>query len=396
MVNHLIIGAGITALTLAWQLKSLHPDHSILILEKSSRAGGWIQTMDHEGFLFELGPHSARGMDVFALAQELGLSDQIIYSNSAASRRYIYYQGKLRALPKSFLELAAARWMYPVFWGLVSEPFRRRGHLQDESVQEMMYRRIGKKATDLLVDPLVKGIYGGSIDSISSAWAFPKLYEWEKQYGSFLMGALRARKKENKIFTFKNGMRTLICALYEKLEKNILFNKNVEKVEQHCVVCKDGEEFTADKIYDTRPKCNELPYLGLHVISLGYRQAKLCHEGFGYLIPSSEQEDVLGVIWDSSIFAQQNSGEDARLTVMVKEEVENPIDVALEAVGRQMGLHQKPDAIHHFHARNAIVQYPVGYHILPSSICELGTHVSGVSVNDCIAYARKTALSCGF
>lgn len=390
MVNHLVIGAGITGLNLAWHIKCLYPNDSIVVLEKSSRVGGWIQTIDHEGFLFELGPHSARGADIFALAQKLGLSDQIIYSNSAAKRRYIYHQGKLQALPTSFLELVCARWMYPAFWGLLSEPFRKKGHLHDESVQEMMYRRIGKRATDLLVDPLVKGIYGGSMETLSSAWAFPKLYEWEKQYGSFLMGALRSKKKEKKmIFSFKNGMQTLIDALYGKLKENIFFNKNVKKVESHQVMCTCGREFTADKIYDTRPKQCELPYLGLHVVSLGYNHAELVQEGFGYLIPTSEKEDVLGVIWDSSIFPEQNRGKQARLTVMVKEGIQNPIEIALEAVGRQMELYQKPDAVHHFHAQKAIVQYPVGYQIKPSLVCELGTHVSGVSLNDCIAYARK-------
>ena len=48
----------------------------------------------------------------------------------------------------------------------------------------------------------------------------------------------------------------------------------------------------------------------------------LCAQGFGHLLPSSEDPGVLGVVYDSMFFPQHNSpdGESTRLTVSTESE----------------------------------------------------------------------------
>ena len=57
MKHVVILGAGISGLSLGWFLRQRHGDHlKITIIEKEARAGGWIETKKVGHFLFEQGP----------------------------------------------------------------------------------------------------------------------------------------------------------------------------------------------------------------------------------------------------------------------------------------------------------------------------------------------------
>ena len=78
----IVLGAGISGLAIAWYLKQfLGSDAPVHVIEKSSRPGGWIQTLQTEGYLFEQGPRSCRskgaGQETLALIENLGLEDQV-------------------------------------------------------------------------------------------------------------------------------------------------------------------------------------------------------------------------------------------------------------------------------------------------------------------------------
>ena len=68
MARHIIIlGAGISGLATAWFLKKYADQKQsqlkITLIEKSQRAGGWIQTIQTGKFLFEQGPRSFRSKE---------------------------------------------------------------------------------------------------------------------------------------------------------------------------------------------------------------------------------------------------------------------------------------------------------------------------------------------
>ena len=75
-----ILGGGLSGLSTAFYLsKALPASHKIIILEKSKRFGGWIQTSKHEnGISFEAGPRSIRPVGL----QGLLTLDLVGYVNS--------------------------------------------------------------------------------------------------------------------------------------------------------------------------------------------------------------------------------------------------------------------------------------------------------------------------
>ncbi|MGZ3633870.1 MAG: protoporphyrinogen oxidase, partial [Parachlamydiaceae bacterium] len=155
---------------------------------------------------------------------------------------------------------------------------------------------------------------------------------------------------------------------------------------------------------------NNIPSASIAAINLGYHSPVLQQEGFGYLIPSQEKQRLLGVVWDSSAFPQQNvQREQTRLTAMIggthfkdfaKYQEDEFIEIALKEIEQQLGIRQTPDYISIQQATAAIPQYSVGHaqnlakienaiKQLPGDLTLTGNHFYGISVNDCIAHAKK-------
>jgi protoporphyrinogen/coproporphyrinogen III oxidase len=129
-------------------------------------------------------------------------------------------------------------------------------------------------------------------------------------------------------------------------------------------------------------------------------------QGFGYLIPSFVQSPLLGCIWDSSIFPQHNhNSNQTRLTVMLRgtlalEEETEIIHIALKHVRQALSIVESPQFIEVRKSIQAIPQYFVGYSEWKKDIMATlaarypklilsGNAWGGVSVNDCVAAAKR-------
>ena len=356
MKKIIILGGGISGLSLLWYLRQ-RPGYDVTLLEKSSRVGGWICSLKKKGFLFERGPHSCRskgqGKATLQLLEELGLQSQVVQGNPAAQQRYLYLNGCLQKVPSNLLSLLFSPLTRPILPKLFKEWKILSGQEEDESIDDFFARRFGIEAVETFLDPLVTGIYAGDIHQLSAKSCFPQLFQWEREYGSILKGALFNRfvKKEevlspfvkqmhnSSLFSFKEGMETLPKALAKHLKKHILTNHEVTELRFYPtgieVQLMNGQVLWADQVYSSLPaqalsplirthhkKAGELldsiPTASVAVVSLGYKRKLLPREGFGYLIPSKERQDILGMIWDSCVFSEQNSSaEETRLTVMI-------------------------------------------------------------------------------
>lgn len=449
MKNIVILGAGISGLSLAWFLKKQYGSSiSITLLEKSDRIGGWIQTNEEDGFLFELGPHSCRphgnGMATLDLIEQLGLQEQVITPDPSATLRYLYVDGKLNAVPHNISSFISSPLTKGAFAALWRDWTAASSDAEDESIATFGERRFGKEITHRLIDPLITGIYAGDIAQLSVKSCFPTWKESEQKYGSVISSFFRKRSAESaektpwsrKISTFpffslKNGLSTLSKELESHLQESIVKKCKVYAIElaSDGVVLKaeDGKVWKADHLFCAIPPAALAALLVPHrpalsillqsittasvaVASVGYRKKVLKQDGFGYLIPSQEQEKVLGMIWDSSIFPQQNRhNEETRLTVMMggahhPQMCEWSDDrlraVTLEALSRHLQIDTEPDVMRITHARNAIPQYKVGHERLlkriDAGLKDLSPHITllgsfcrGASVNDCIALAQS-------
>jgi oxygen-dependent protoporphyrinogen oxidase len=446
-VRHVIIlGAGISGLATAWFLKKHFGSRiQITLLEKEARLGGWIQTVQNGDFLFEQGPRSCRtkgsGREMLHLVEGLGLQDQLIAAHSSARQRFIYRKGRLQGLPRKPLEFPFSPVMKGWMGALWLDWTASKSAEEDESVEAFFTRRLGKEWCNRLADPFMSGIYAGDIRKLSMRSCLPLLWQWEGEYGSLLKGAWKHPKKKpastpfvrqwerESLFSFKGGMETVIDALGDQLEGEINLLSEAESIdcrtEGVVIRLAGGKELKADHLISTVPaqafaslaapfndvlsrNLNALPYATVQVVNLGYRQPVLKRKGFGYLIPSEENDSILGCVWDSSVFPQQNRHpNETRLTVMIggtrNSAVEsytdkNGLEIALEAMERQLGISAMPDAIQIKFAKQAIPQYAVGHwawcELIQKQLADMprltltGSAFHGVSLNDCVARAQ--------
>lgn len=448
MKKIVILGAGISGLSLGWFLKRRFGARiSLHILEKSTRAGGWIQTVRKNGFLFELGPRSCRsngsGVETLKLLEQLGMEDEVIVANSTSSYRYLLLNKKLRRLPSNLLSLACSPYLWRVFTACIRDLLRNPLKQDDLSIFDFIKHRFGSTVAEKFFDPLTTGIYAGDIRQLSVKSCYPILHELEQQGGSVLRGMLK-RKKETKhsssqfvqdlqkvgLFSLKGGMEDLTNELAYRLDKHIIYSSEVKAI--HCtqmrgaVELENGTAFEADHIFSTIPAPSlaslfegvhqevaknlmRIPSVSVATVSLGFHRKVLKKRGFGYLIPSRENEDILGVVWDSSVFSQQNQlPEETRLTVMIggahmknfdDYTDEGFLEVSRNAIYRHLGIDAEPNASFVKISRQAIPQYLVGHssrvaeieNILSRIFPKLTLHGNsfrGISVNDCIANSK--------
>src|SRR4051812_49942667 len=80
MSRLVVVGAGITGLTAAWEWRRTHPDDEVVLLEAGSRIGGKLDRVDLAGRWYDTGPEAvlARGPEAVPLIGALGLAQQLL------------------------------------------------------------------------------------------------------------------------------------------------------------------------------------------------------------------------------------------------------------------------------------------------------------------------------
>lgn len=437
----IILGAGISGLSTAWYLSRTGLPIEITILEKSSRAGGWMHTDHTTGFHFEKGPRTFlvdKCPSTLQLISELGLQKEVIWSEAKPHHRYLWHEGDLHRFPtnpfsflfspitKGFIKALVTEWKKPTKWG-------------DETVWEFVVRRFNYDVARLFFDPLVVGIFGGDIRQISVRACFPKLKSWEEKYGSMTKGFL-AQMKERKgqspfskeienlplsaIFSFRSGIEQLPQTIVNQIPANICYNQEAKEIffdKDQISVQTQSERFSSDFLFCALPSLQtghlfeshvpeiskellKIPAIGISVVNFGYDADVLPIRGFGYLTPTYAHEEVLGVIFDSSVFPEHNRKQaETRLTIKLEETGRNEekiIEAALKGIRNHLKISQMPKVISFKRATRAIPQYGVGHlekmaelnHQFCKKLpqCQLvGNYLEGVSVNFCISRAKK-------
>jgi oxygen-dependent protoporphyrinogen oxidase len=197
---------------------------------------------------------------------------------------------------------------------------------------------------------------------LSMRSSFPLLHAWEQMHGSLFKGAFKAPKSPLKgLFTLRSGVKRLIEAL-GNLPIKVHCNTPVQELTADGVMA-GGHFFAADQIISALPapeisRLTQIPisirYESMHVVNFGFKGNVLPLKGYGYLIPATENEELLGMIWDSAIFPV--SGQ-TKVTAMVRSH--DPLAAALSAMERHLGVKQPPEAV--LVTRAEIPQSEVGH-----------------------------------
>ena len=392
-----IIGAGITGLTAAFELR--RRGVGCVVCEASGRVGGVIQTIRENGFLVECGPNSVLDThpEIGRLVADAGLDSQQLPANPSAKKRFIVRDGKPIALPASppafFLSKAFSA---KAKLRLLREPFIGTKSNESESLADFVVRRLGREFLDYAINPFVGGVYAGDPAKLSTAHAFPKLYALEQEHGSLIKGAIkgaRERKKraetaakDAKMFTFADGMEALPKQLAAALGDAVRLNSPVDGFQR----LENGrwrvgeEEYTdvvlalpahalarLDAPFDLSPFA-EIHYPPVASLSLGFEKRQFAHplDGFGVLVPKVENRFMLGALFPSSIFPGRAPAGQALLTVFIggamapeKASMDQSeiLEQTLDDLRELLGLSGEPLYRRLSVSPKAIPQYVVGY-----------------------------------
>ncbi|HET9132569.1 MAG TPA: protoporphyrinogen oxidase, partial [Terriglobia bacterium] len=381
-----VIGAGITGLTCAYRLQKLGFD--VLVLESSDRVGGVIRSETINGHLVEWGAGSLLPTEhTIGFLDELGLLDDLIEANPK-SPRYVVVNGQMKAVPFGPLSIGG-------LFRAISEPFIRsksgaNGN-QDESVASFFRRRFGPEANDRLAAPLVAGIYAGDPDKLSMGATFPRMLEVERKYGSLMTGMLRKtkvtikgpsanspRRRTGRISSFTKGMETLPRRIAEGL--TVRFNTSGVRigtdVHPKATVVAIPAYQAATIFEETNPEISsalssiEYAPIVVAATSLPVEGLTESHKGFGFLVARGEQLNILGTVFNSSLFADRAPHNRLLLTTFLggatkPEAFDWPDQRVWEVVCSELKLVLKssvaPEPVALFRHRRAIPQYTIGH-----------------------------------
>ncbi len=444
----LIIGAGISGLASAHFLKKR--GLKALILEKQERPGGSIRSERKDGFLVEYGPNST--LDTSPLIHEmfadLGIESQMEYANEQSKNRYIVRNSRLNALPMGAMAFLKTPHFSPAAkLRLLKEPFISPADPgADESLAAFVKRRLGQEFLDYAIDPFVAGVYAGKPDQLSVKSAFPKLHALEQKYGSLIKGTIlgaRERKKSGEtskqsasLFSFPDGMQTMIDKLAAEFRDELFLRAELRSVEREngrylVSFTLDGEPYSVEcgQMLMTIPAhsyehlapdffrplisyMEKMYHPPVSMVFFGFRKNPSPRplDGFGFLIPSKENRQILGTIWSSTIFSGRAPQEGVALTTFVggSRQPQNAllpeaeiIRLVREDLSGLMGIQEKPDISVVQQWPKAIPQYNVGHRQIIKALEQFertrpGVYLSGnfrggISVGDCIKQAETVA-----
>lgn len=327
----LIIGAGLSGLSIAWKLKQI-PGHSILLLEQSARAGGAISSHSEDGYIAEGGPHGFLDncAESRALLSETGLDKECLKASLSQFVRYVCMDGKLRLIPQSPLKILAAPLISPLAKLRVAGDFLKKPLAGEPTVSEWVKHRFGKALLPY-VDAVFTGTYAGDLDRLVIDAVMPGVRKIEKEYGSVLYGLLKkmqagkkSRTKKKKglpaMTSFPTGMSRLAERLYENLSDDELqtncpvyrISRNAEgwevATEKETLLCRNlvlalpvnaSLSLLANL---TPPPLTQIPEARIVTIALGFGAGASLPPGFGYLTPEREQRFCLGALFSSNMF----------------------------------------------------------------------------------------------
>ena len=248
-VDLAVVGGGISGLAAAWEGMRCGAD--VAVIEAGARPGGKLGTSSIAGLDLDEGADAflARVPEAVDLCDELGLGGDLV--SPATGTAYVWIDGALRQLPSdqllgvpTDLDAAAAA-------GILSPAGIERARADltlpddrpagDESVGDLVRRRLGDEVLDRMVAPLLGGIWAGDCDDLSLRVAAATLAVAREREVSLVRGAAAVRAEamdaaaaaaDRPVFLApRGGMTRLVDALAERLGDRLRCGAPVTAIE---------------------------------------------------------------------------------------------------------------------------------------------------------------------
>jgi len=433
-----VIGGGISGLATAFYVRRARPDVELTVLEAAPRLGGTMVTREINGFCFEGGSNGFLSNKPYTLdlVRDAGAESLLLPSNDAARIRYIYSDAlhRLPESPPAFLATPLLSWRGKL--RVLSELFTpARRDIADESLRDFGYRRVGKEFTDTFLDPMSAGIYASTAAKLSVHAAFPAVVRLEREYGGLFKGMVKRRKRRagpgGRLMSFQGGVGTFIEHLGEVLGDAVRTDvkaRSLRRVDDgYRLLTREGE-IGADAIVLATPAyaaarmlrhldddlaywLGQVGYTPIAVVGFGYRELAHPLNGFGLLTTAASQQEILGVLWDSSIFPDRAPAGKKSLRVMIGGQRNSElalrsedelIGIARRGLAQTMGVSETPAVTFVKRWRRGIPSYRLGHLANVERIFARvanqwpGIYLNsnaywGIGLNDCVGNARRCA-----
>jgi oxygen-dependent protoporphyrinogen oxidase len=333
----LILGGGLSGLTVGHKLRLHNPGHRFCVLEKGPRTGGVIRTNHDRGFITEIGPHGFLDncRESRQILTETGLDRECVKAPLIDFVRYVYLNGKLNLIPQTpgkILRAPLISWQAKL--RVLAELWQPALDGQP-TVAKWVNHRFGPALLPYL-DAVYTGTYAGDFNRLTIDSVMPGVRALEKEYGSVLRGLLsrmvqKRREKDGSkktpftmpaMTSFPSGMQRLPERLAEQLTvgRDLQLNTDVTSVQADgggWQVTTSRGPFLADNVVFALPINAALKILGqidpglpersvpetwIATVVFGFTDDVELPPGFGYLTPEQERRFTLGSLFSSNMF----------------------------------------------------------------------------------------------
>jgi len=319
-IDNLIIGAGISGLSTAWELQ--HSGAEVELWESSTRVGGKIATDVAEGFRTEQSASMVLNfrpeVSQFLVESEL---NQYKLLRTPTEQRYIINQDKLINMPVKIPALLNSPiWSTRGKLRLMVEPFIRPSRIEGESVADFIRRRLGSEMLDKAMGAYISGTLASDPELADSRCVLPQLTGLERRFGSITAGVFmnkvirRKTSSATEGFSFKGGMSTMIETLRSHLANAIHTGYEVTHIEPYqggwqvsatsatgnrtCLarnlILSTPAAVTAKLVApfsgELQSLLNGIEYAPVSIVHMGYKRKSITHDvrGTGFLTPFKE------------------------------------------------------------------------------------------------------------
>lgn len=344
-----VLGGGITGLAAAYRCRELAAERGIpvqvTVLERSSRAGGCIETHNEAGFVLEMGPDSlvTEKPAAIDLAKRLGLGDEISPVQPAFRGARVVRAGRLVPIPDDFRLFTPLSLGGLITSGLFTpmgvaraaiEPFiPAKRTVGDESLASFVTRRFGREILDRLAQPLIGGIYSGDPGRLSMQATLPQLLEIERTYGSLVRGmqAAAAKTKSSpapaRLVSLRSGLGALADALQRELGASVRTGSEIlglrrgesatwtislaggAEIAADAVICTLPAYETSRLLRDLQPHAAELlraiAYHSVATVTFVYETQDIptLPRCTGFVVPQIEKRKIMATTFSSQKYA---------------------------------------------------------------------------------------------
>jgi len=412
------------------------------------------------------------------LINELGLDDVVLPvtgDSVAAKNRLIYANEELHKLPASIVSASLPHSLHrtPLLMSFLASKLKKPPS-DSETVHDVIASKFSPRLADLYASSFCRGVFAADSSELSMKAAFPALWKYfyrkpkdtlldfESRHDFSGVSELKKSTMENELvkkamnenwrmWSCKTGLQDFTRLLSDKIcdKVEVAKNTSVESISRedngkmrvslkesdteisldnvdHVIsalpshdltrVLRAGDDADLRKLSNWLSEIHFVDVAVVHVEFDGPAEKNLPSLGFGHLVPKTETSNLLGVIYDSCLFPEQNrtSGEETtRLTCMMggtwfPQILGNPHDLsrdaveqmAVEGVKQQLGISSDPVRVDSMICHKCIPTYrsqhtdlvnKMEYFIkrknIPLSL--IGNSYWGVSITDCIYNARS-------